>query len=165
MSQLRKIEDGTQSFKGKSGKVYNVRGVNWRRRAMMEKFQIAFAYGVSFEDIFKDYKDLFDTVSNMNVNKILFKDLEKIKATCHNRIVNLRNLDKSPYFINICACFINADGEDETKITEEQIKDKIEDWDDIDDIFFLKLGAASMRGLTEVLESIKQMEKESEDLL
>lgn len=113
-----------------------------------EKKQAGAAYGVTFDDIHKAWCDVEDAL-----NKVKFVEAAAIIANMKQAI--LRGGDKKKHLVlQICALFLNEEGEDVGVYREEVMDAKIQDWLDsgVDYKDFFQFTVNIVPGLLAVLQ-------------
>lgn len=107
--------------------------------------------GLSFKKLFEGLKDLWELMNNIQFAEAAVK--------LDNMMRGIAKLEeREPTLLKICALFINAEGEDKTKINGDMITKKINDWKteyDVKDFFTLALNTVD--GFLEIYANATQI--------
>jgi len=135
-----------------NGQTYLIEsGLSIDRYRKFEEIQLEVGYGRQFKDVF-------------NVLRDAMEDLNKTKLV--DAAVKLYNLNfgiqdtnqKNPFVLRFCALFMNREAEDRGTITDDLIKQKIEDWrlEGLDIKPFFQFATASIPGFLEEYKNLTQ---------
>lgn len=99
--------------------------VSVERWKMMQKFELEMSYAVSFKKLYKKLSDVYDTL-----NKGKFADssvkIRDIIEGCHR----LDDENNYPAIVKYASLMLNSENEDRNKYDENQMKKKIEIWNE-----------------------------------
>lgn len=111
-------------------------GFSIERYAMYQKLQIETGFGVTFEDMFKNWETVVTLANNLK-----FSDIVILSYNMGKGMMKLE--EKEPLVLKMCALFINEEKEDRRTINDDMISQKIHDWKeegyDVRDFFTLAL--------------------------
>jgi hypothetical protein len=118
---------------------------------MLQRFQLEAGFGVTFEEMLKAWEKV-----NGYANRMLFTD---IAVMAYNMVNGVRRVaEREPVLLKMCALFINRETEDRRTITDDQITEKIRDWQeagyDVNDFFMLAVN--TIRGFIENYQRVTQ---------
>ena len=106
-----------------NGKKYRVtKMLSVERWRMYEDLQPLIGFGRSFQDIFDNVKKAYEALQHPKI--------ADASVTLHNILKGVKEKleDRHDPALQICALFINGEGEDEKVYDEAVMKNKIEDW-------------------------------------
>lgn len=100
-----------------------------------------------------DFKSMFDTLSKIQTycttGDSSLAAISKIHPLALNQMEAIKNFKENGYpaYLELCALFINREGEDVRQITDDQVKQKIQDWEAegiaTDDFFLLAINSVA----------------------
>lgn len=144
-SYLIELPQYTKEFEANGTRYRVVENVGLWRFLLLEQFGIEFTFTGGIPQIFKQAQ-----ATREAMQKVLWVDA----ALANEQILNgLARIDeKQSYALQVCSLFINRDGEDLRKWSQELADDKISDWNEagIDAGFFLIFAARSVPGFIAV---------------
>jgi hypothetical protein len=156
MKQLKQLDIEQTEFQA-NGKTYYIESeISFDRYHNYMMLQNEMAYGISFVDMMKAWSSVIEAA-----NKQRFSD---IVITAHNITEGVKTLGKKQIpALMICALFVNEKDEDRTKITEDQIRSKINDWaaEGYSIVPFFSLAIRSVSGLASVWNALQAEVKEA----
>ncbi len=135
------IDFDKRVIKGKSGKIYKIapEDISVGRWAEFEIRGLTIAYNTDFETLLNMIKEVKDVLMNGKNNAqgnthVAISKIEEFE----NGMINYQ-LNKRPKLIEFISLFVVSEDEDKSIHTEEQIREKYNDWADIpiSDFFFL----------------------------
>lgn len=144
--------DFEKSYFYAQGKKYNIENAySIARYSMYQILEKELGFSTSFKQLFDDLVKL-----RQLLNKTEFVDGAVL---LNNMITGCSNVSHNQHTaLKMCALFCNTDDEDRTKITDDLIEKKIEDWTaegyDIKDFFTLALN--TINGYIEIYKSLTQ---------
>ncbi len=151
---IRTLDLKQKTFKGKSGTDYfiedNLAVKRWRKYL---KLQNKLGWGISFEELFEKVKQAFMLLDEskprpVSAGTILYNIMERVKEVEDDSHV--------PEIIQMCALFMNTKDENREDITEQQIKEKMEDWSDISVQSFFLFALSTIPNFIPIYNSITQ---------
>jgi len=140
---MNRINYELKQFTGISGKVYKIEAdtISTKRFREYEILSLMLAFGSDFKTFYDSLVEISKSMGELNLNKITFNDIEKLKIKTQNLIAGIGNYTQTsePKIIRFCALFCNTEGEDISLFTDEMIKAKYDDWGNIpiSDFFLL----------------------------
>lgn len=149
--ELKRLDTKEGKFEA-NGKIYMIEsGWSIQRYAMYQKLQIEGAFGVTFKQLYENMNFAFKA---LNAGKIA-----DAAVTIHNIMNGVLKVERrEPDMLRICALFINTADEDRGVITEDQITEKIRDWEGagyaIQDFFTLALN--TINGFIDVYKKLME---------
>ena len=144
-----------------NGKTYVIESMFTPQRwAMYQKIQIEAAYGVTFKVLYENINFAFRA---LNAGQVA-----DVAVTLHNIMNGITKIEqREPDMLRMCALFINTPDEDRGVITDDQITEKIRDWEvsgyAIQDFFTLALN--TIRGFVDVYKNLVEETNELQRLL
>lgn len=150
--QLKKIEDCAASFTANGVEYHIESSMSFDRYKMYQKLQVECGYDVSFYGMFEGLKKLYEL---QNAGK-----LADAAVLTHNLLTGLSNIDKRQIpVLEMCALFINVEGEDRRQITQELVDKKIDDWrkEGIAIEYFFTLAISTMQGYKSAYKEVSQL--------
>lgn len=138
MSTLKELDPKEKTFVA-NGNTYDIEeSFSYARWMMYEKLQIELSYGITFQAMFQQLKEIWEELQEMHFGKccvLVFNLMSGVKNKLDDRIHPA---------LRMCALFINKPDEDRRTITEEQIKAKLDDWEKegiaVNSFFVLAIG-------------------------
>lgn len=151
MTELKKLDTKEGRFIA-NGKTYIIEsGFSIQRYAVFQKLQIEAAFGVTFKLLYENTHFAFNC---LNAGKIA--DAAVLLHNIMNGVAKIEQ--REPELLKMCALFINTADEDRTTISDDQISEKIRDWEaagyDINDFF--QLAIRTISGLVDVWKKLTQ---------
>lgn len=147
MLNLKDLELTIGSSFEANGKKYTVSdSMSIDRFIMFEQIELEMGYGTSFAQIFDELNVIYGLMNRTNAKPM------DAGVKLYNLIYGVRNLPKKkPYALRAAALFINYEGEDVRTITEQNIDEKIDDWnrEGYKPDPFIQYGLSSLRGFLE----------------
>jgi hypothetical protein len=128
-----------RTITGKSGKVYKIEPdrIKINRLKEYEILSLMLAFNSDFKTFYSVLTDVISQIEKMTSIGQIFSILSKLK----NLVAGIGNYTQNPEpkIIRFCALFCNYEGEDTSIFTDEQVKQKYDDWGNIDakDFFLL----------------------------
>ena len=136
---LKTLDKGAKEFtaNGREYRIYpNMSFDRWRD---MQKMEVELSFGVGMAQMVEKLQE-----QKKSLNKLDFVDASLINRDLILGVASL-NDNRWPAVLRICTLFVNYKGEDITKIDEQTIAEKINDWKvegyDMGSFFQLALGA------------------------
>lgn len=152
--KLKEIDLQSGSFTA-NGKTYfiekQISTARWKYYVM---FQSEVGFGVAFADMLKCWQSVME-----DANKLQFAN---IVITANNQIKAIGGFGERKHpAMAICALFCNTEGEDRKTITEQQLNDKLKDFEaeGIDVFSFFTLAAILVSGLNDAWNDIFQTDE------
>jgi hypothetical protein len=124
---------------GKSGKVYKIEPdrIKINRLKEYEILSLMLAFNSDFKTFYTVLTDIISSIEKITSIGQVFSILSKLK----NLVAGIGNYTENsePKIIRFCALFCTYEGEDTSIFTDEQVKQKFDDWGNIDakDFFLL----------------------------
>ncbi len=138
MSKLKELDPKEKTFTANS-KTYEIEeSFSYARWMEYEKLQIELSYGVTFQALFHNLKEVWEELQQMHFGKAC--------VLVYNMMAGVKNKldDRIHPALRMCALFINTKDEDRRIITEEMIKVKMADWEaegiSVNSFFALAIG-------------------------
>jgi hypothetical protein len=133
---LKNIDFTKSTFEANGHRYTIEETMSIERYALYQRFEIEAGYGTSFKELFAALAEAYKLLNGQK-----FADAA---VMIYNSMKGMSELDrKEPYVLRYCALVCNRDGEDRRTITEEQISEKIKDWQEegiaVSDFFSLAL--------------------------
>ena len=149
-----------RTITGKSGKVYYIEPdkISVGRFAEYEVLSLMLA----FNSDFKTYYTKLTTIGQKIRNVEKFGQLIDIDKDVNDLIAGIGNYteNSAPKIIRYCALFCNLKDEDRSTFTDEQVREKYEDWKDIDIADFFLLVSKVIPFFQEAYRVVTKKEKE-----
>jgi hypothetical protein len=155
--ELKKLPIEAGRFEA-NGKNYVIEtGFSIERYSMYQKLQLEAGFGITFEEMVKNWEKV-----ESYANALRFVD---IAVTAHNMKRGVSKIaEREPVLLKMCALFINHEDEDRRTITDDQIAEKLVDWQtegfDVKDFFTLALN--TINGFIDAWKKITQTITETE---
>jgi hypothetical protein len=161
-TELKKlpIEEGRFTANGRTYVIET--GFSIERYAMYQRFQIEAGFGVTFEEMLKNW----EKVTNY-ANQLRFADIAVLAHNMQRGVIKVS--EREPVLLKMCALFINEELEDRRTITDDVISRKINDWKeegyDITSFFTLALNTINgfienWKKLTQAISNNEQAKQE-----
>lgn len=152
-----------KTITGKSGKVYKIDPENTTigRLREYEILSLMLAFNSDFNTYYKGLTDIRKDLGELSLNQITVDKLNKPISKIDKLIAGIGNYieNPEPKIIRFCAIFCTYEGEDTTVFTNEQVKEKYDDWSGISskDFFLLAIECIpSFRESYKVVRSQKE---------
>jgi len=150
--EIKKIDFTKGSFLANGKEYFIETKISTRRWISWRQLQAEVGFGVQFDTIFANIKKAYELLNQrdqkpMDAGVILYNILHGIKKVMD---------DEVPEVISMCALFMNTKDEDRRTITEAQVREKLNDWQEegIDMNSFFAFAINSIPGY---IESYKQI--------
>ncbi|WP_437918587.1 hypothetical protein [Sphingobacterium sp. LRF_L2] len=119
---LKSINIQEKTFKA-NGKLYYIEpgDISIDRYAKYEELALELQYGVSQAEMFANWKQVTQLA-----NELKFSDIAVLANNMQNGLIKL--MDRQNTSLKMCTLFINEENEDRTKISDDMISNKINDW-------------------------------------
>jgi len=159
--EVKRIDFSKNKFEA-NGRTYTVSGeLCIDRFVEFERLQAHVGFGIDFKSIYATLKDAYD-----NLNKGKMADSAVLIHNLINGIAT--NLDNREHpSLELCALFLNREGEDTKVFDPDVMKDKIEDWRKegyaIEDFF--QLAFNFVNGFIEAYNEISQSILRAQELM
>lgn len=133
--EVKRLPLDVKYFEANGRKYHVSKMLSVERWRQYEDLQPLVGFGRSFQDIFDSVKKAYEALQHPKI--------ADASVTLHNILIGVKEkLDqRHDPALQICALFVNAEDEDETKYDEEVMKRKIQDWQEegyaIQDFFSL----------------------------
>ncbi len=148
---LKRIDFEKKELIGKSGKTYFIEEeVTVVRFQEFEKLQTHVGFGVDFSGVVNKLKDAYKKLNDskpMDAGIILHNLMNGIVHKIENR---------SHPIMELCALFVNEKDEDRGVVNKDEMKRKIDDWDQYSANDFFQLAFSLVKNLIPVYEEISQ---------
>lgn len=161
MQKLKTIKWNEQSFIANGKRYFLEKELSIQRSVFAESAKIELESGLRLGKYTEDWKKIWDMMNAPD--KSHFAD---IAVVVHDHLRSFNNfLQDIPPVIKLCACFINADGEDRRFINEDMVNAKAEDWIEeglsMRSFFHLALSflAAEAEDLKSITDHISQLKE------
>lgn len=161
MQQLKTINWNEQSFIANGKKYFLEKELSIQRSVFAESAKIELESGLRFGKYTEDWKKIWDMLNSPD--KSHFAD---IAIVVHDHLKSFNNFIEDVHpVIKLCACFINAEGEDRRFINQDIVNAKAEDWIaeglTMRSFFHLALSflAAEAKDLRSITEHISQLQE------
>jgi hypothetical protein len=120
-NELKRLDLSKPSFQA-GGKTYHIEStMSIERYSLFQQFELELGYNLSFKQMFDSLTDIYELL-----NKQKFADAAVLTYNTMKGFTKLE--EKEPYVLRYCALFMNTDDEDRRMISEDQITQKIQDW-------------------------------------
>ncbi len=148
--EIKKIDFTKGSFHANGKEYFIETKISTRRWIQWRRLQAEVGYGVQFDTIFENLHKAYGLL-----NQTKFADASVILYNIMHGIKKVMD-DEIPEVINMCALFMNTKDEDRRTITEAQVREKLNDWQEegIDMNSFFAFAINSIPGY---IESYKQI--------
>ena len=132
-----------KGIKGISGKVYKISDyICTERWVELKKFEQELYTSGGYDMLLKRVNKCFDYFDQMKFTDGI-KELDKLRQGSYV------DLQKQPPHMKICTLFLNYKGEDETRFSEKEMNEKIDDWRGYDCAGFFPLVLSYVTGSRE----------------
>lgn len=115
------------------------------------------AFGTDFKGIFSFARKIYDHATTGNDPLLA---LHKIATDSMNFMESIKNVGESghPIYYELAAIFCNRDGEDPAMLTDQMVKEKIDDWEKsgIPREDFFQLAISSIQGLAKAWKALQE---------
>lgn len=155
---LKRIDMDSGRFMA-NGKEYFIEGsLTIERYAQFQILEKELAYGFTTKGLFDELKQIIKLM-----NKLMFTDCAIRLTDLTRGVAKLE--EREPVVLKICALYCNTADEDRTKMTEDIITQKIQDWkaEGLDIRDFFVLASNSVNGLLEIYRNVTQSISEKTD--
>lgn len=151
MTELKRIDFETGKFTANDVNYTVSQYLSIERYCEFQILEKELAYGTSFEAMYRNLDR-----AEQELNKTHFVDAAVLLADIKRGILKVQ--EREPVVLKICALFINADGEDLTKITADMIELKIHNWkvEGLSMNDFFTVAASSVNGFLGIYQSVTQ---------
>lgn len=150
-----------QTFIGRSGKTYKILdSLTVGRYRLQAELEFQFTFGASSDEILKLCTLITNYVNDKVTKSMLLEQAFNAKKAFKD------SMGRMDAYLKYCCLWTTSAGEDISDLPESLIKEKIEDWSEIDVVFFLKVAqtkvAHYIKNYKETSRIISQAEKAGE---
>lgn len=132
-----------KTITGKSGKVYKIdpENITIGRLREYEILSLMLMFNSDFKTYYGTLVQIRKDLGELNINRITVDTINKPINSIDRLIAGIGNYveNPEPKIVRFCALFCNYEGENTSIYTNEQVKEKFEDWSHLtrDDFFLL----------------------------
>ncbi len=149
---LKIIDLSTKKFEANGKKFTIESSMSFERYRAYQKLEIQLGYQAGFYGLFEDIKKIYALCNDSK-----FAD---IAVLSHNILSGIKTVDERTLpALEMCALFINEEGEDRKIINDDMIAAKIADWEaeGLDIVPFFQLAVNSIPGFSVAFSSVSQI--------